>query len=69
MSEEKLVESPSEKLGRDPYWYRFVPQDDITAKEVAELLVALAWAVDESVYVRLSETTRRNFVQREEAES
>lgn len=46
-------------------WFRFVPQDDITAKEVADILVALAWAIDYSVYIRLPEVTRRNFIEKE----
>ena len=55
-----------EKLGRDPLWFNFCPCSDITAKEVADVLVALAWAVDETVYYRLPEITRRNFVEKKE---
>lgn len=56
MSEEETL--PENK------WFRFVPQDDITAKEVADILVALAWAVDYKVYINLQEQTRRNFVEK-----
>jgi len=56
-----------EKLGRDPKWFNFIPHDDITAKEVADVLVALAWAVDETVYYRLPQETRRNFIEKPES--
>jgi len=48
----------------DNKWFRFVPADDITAREVADILVALAWAVDYKVYINLQEQTRRNFVEK-----
>ena len=56
MSEEETL--PENK------WFRFVPANDITAKEVADILVALAWAVDYKVYINLPEQTRRNFVEK-----
>lgn len=45
-------------------WFRFVPHEDITSKEVADILVALAWAIDYAVYIQLPEQTRRNFVEK-----
>jgi hypothetical protein len=50
-------------------WFRFMPQADISAREVAEVLVALAWAVDERVFLKLPEGTRRNFVETEKPKS
>ena len=55
--------------GRDLKWFRFAPIVDITAKELAELLMHLCWAVDERIYVQLPEAVRRHFVEKESDES
>lgn len=61
--------SEEEQVGREMKWFRFMPQADISARELAEVLVASAWSVREDVFVRLPEGVRRNFVEAKAPES